>query len=453
MNSDEVLDNAYRLLNEAVLTYRGEPVGTAAAMDSGMAAPNYEECFIRDFVPSALVFLCDGKPEIVKNFLCMAVKLRNQQLVMEGHERAVGLMPASFRVPVDGDGEPTADFGDMAIGRVAPVDSAMWWMILLRSYVLITGDMALAHREEFQLSMSSALKLYLRESFEASPAMLVPEAAFMIDRRMGVYGHPLEIQALLYGMLVTAMELLIPTPENETLLSNCEKRLLTLRSYLRIFYWLDTQRLNVIHRFDSEQLGVNVVNPLNIYPETIPDWIDGWLPHNSGYMVGNLGVGRMDFRFFSLGNLLCILFGLTTDEQSQQIMNLYEGRWDELVGMMPLKIMYPAVDGDKWRYTTGSDPKNVPWSYHNGGSWPCLMWAFAGAAVRTDRYDMARKALSQAMERLVDDGWPEYYDGKRGSLIGRRSNLQQTWSATAVILAHKFLEDPGSAAVFQSINF
>ncbi|NOX76803.1 MAG: alkaline invertase [Gammaproteobacteria bacterium] len=455
MDTEEILASAYTLLNGAVLNYKGEPVGTAAALDDGVVAPNYEECFVRDFVPSALVFLCDGQYDIVRNFLRMVVQLRHQQSVMEGHERALGLMPASFRVPAKDDvnGVPTADFGDLAIGRVAPVDSAMWWIILLRCYVLTTGDIKLAHSPEFQESMRATLDLYLKESFETSPAMLVPDASFMIDRRMGVYGHPLEIQALLYGMLSTAQELLLPLPENERLLSNSKKRLQTLRSYVRIYYWLDSQRLNEIHRFGSEEFGQDVSNHLNIYPETIPDWMDGWLPPNSGYLVGNLGVGRMDFRVFSFGNLLSILFGLTTDEQADQIMNLYTARWPELVGNMPLKISYPAVDGDKWRYTTGSDPKNVPWSYHNGGSWPCLLWAFVGAAVRTGRHDLARKALDQAMEPLCCDQWPEYYDGKAGSLIGRRANVHQTWSAAAVILAHKFLEDPDALAVFESINF
>jgi len=455
INEIEILNSAYELLRQSILTYKGKPIGTVAALDQTVAAPNYEECFVRDFIPSALVFLCDGKPEIVRNFLCMVVSLRNQQSVMEGHDRAIGLMPASFRVPAEEDSgqAPIADFGELAIGRVAPVDSAMWWVILLRSYVLITGDVALAHSKEFQESMRYSLDLYLKESFETSPAMLVPDASFMIDRRMGVYGHPLEIQALFYGMLSTAQELLLPTPENEHLLSNCKKRMQTLRSYVRIYYWLDSKRLNEIHRFRSEEFGEDVANLLNIYPETIPDWMDGWLPAESGYLIGNLGVGRMDFRVFAFGNMLSIMFGLVTDEQAEQIMNLYEGRWTELVGNMPLKIVYPAVDGDKWRYTTGSDPKNVPWSYHNGGNWPCLIWAFVGAAIRTGRHDLARRVLSQSMEKLKNDDWPEYYDGKLGSLIGRRSNLKQIWSASAVILGHQFLENPDALTVFESVNF
>lgn len=455
MHDSEVIQSAYEVLNRSVLYYQGQPVGTAAALGDAVEALNYRECFIRDFVPSALVFLMDGQSDIVKNFLQLVAKMQSQQTVMEGHERAVGLMPASFRVPVAGDSdqEPSADFGDRAIGRVAPVDSAMWWMLLLRAYVATTQDTQLAYRAEFQCSIRQSLELYLKESFETSPAMLVPDASFMIDRRMGVYGHPLEIQALFYGMLLTAQELLLPTTDNQKVLINVKKRLQTLRSYVRMYYWLDQQRLNEIHRYRSEEFGSEAVNLFNIYPETIPEWIDGWVPEDGGYFVGNLGPGRMDFRFFAFGNLLSVLFGLATEDQARQLMNLYLQRWDELVGAMPVKLVYPAVSGEKWAHTTGSDPKNVPWSYHNGGHWPCLIWAFVGAAIRTGHNHLGHKILEMAMQKLPEHQWPEYYDGKTGSLIGRRANFYQTWSAAAIIAGHRFLHDSDSEKVFQSISF
>ena len=121
-----ILASANKVLEDSILRYRGEPVGTAAAVDESVEAENYTECFVRDFVPSALVFLMDGKFDIVKRFLETVVQVSAQQSVMAGHERALGLMPASFHVPQGDDEKITADFGDRAIGRVAPVDSAMW---------------------------------------------------------------------------------------------------------------------------------------------------------------------------------------------------------------------------------------------------------------------------------------------------------------------------------------
>lgn len=63
-------------------------------------------------------------------------------------------MPASFKVrtvSLDGrNGEfedvLDPDFGESAIGRVAPVDSGLWWIILLRAYGRITGDYTLQER-------------------------------------------------------------------------------------------------------------------------------------------------------------------------------------------------------------------------------------------------------------------------------------------------------------------
>lgn len=68
---------AWRLLREAVVTYCGNPVGTLAANDPGDKMPlNYDQVFIRDFVPSALAFLLKGEGEIVRNFLLHTLQLQ-----------------------------------------------------------------------------------------------------------------------------------------------------------------------------------------------------------------------------------------------------------------------------------------------------------------------------------------------------------------------------------------
>jgi glycogen debranching enzyme len=455
MSHQAIIDEAYEILERSIIYFQDRPVGTVAACDPSLVAENYAECFVRDFIPSALVFMIDGNPGIVRNFLRAALTLAGQQKVMAGHERATGLMPASFKVnkSESGHDELIADFGEKAIGRVAPVDSAMWWMILLHLYTELTDDQVLAQRPEFQEGIRQILSLYLKESFETSPAMLVPDGSFMIDRRMGVYGHPLEIQSLFYGMLHAAQKLLLPNNENLALIHMAEKRMQTLRSFVRIYFWLDKHRLNEIHRYKSEEFGLDVENLFNIYPETIPKWIDGWLADECGYFVGDLSAGRMDFRVFSLGNMLAIMFDLATEDQASQIMNLYAHQWDVLIGEMPLKIVYPAVSGNEWEIRTGSDPKNVSWSYHNGGSWPTLIWPFVGAAIKTDREDLAVDALKMLRPRLQNDKWAEYYDGKRGTLIGRRANFYQLWTATGYLVAEHFMTNKASAKILDAMSF
>ncbi len=447
--------SAEEILNDSILYYRGEPVGTRAACDPKLSAPNYEECFIRDFVPGALLFLTRGDYPIVRNFLWRVMEMRAQQPVMSGHMRATGLMPASFRVVTEADGEERllADFGELAIGRVAPVDSAMWWLFLLWCYVRVSGDQVLADDPRIQECIVQTLNLYLKESFESSPTMLVPDGSFMIDRRMGVYGHPLEIQALFYGTLRIAQQLLRQTTETARLLEILHSRVNALRSYVRLYYRMDRQRLNEIHRYQSEEFGYDAKNLLNVYPESIPEWIDDWLTPGSGYLVGNLGPSLIDFRFFAQGNLLAVLFRLATEEEAQELMRLYEAHWDTLIGEVPLKICYPAVTRKAWEFVTGSDPKNVAWSYHNGGNWPVLIWPFVAAARLAGREDLAERVLAGFGERLLNDRWPEYYDGHRGSLIGRRANFLQVWSASGFLLAHDLLYHPQRWKTFQKMLF
>ena len=115
------IESAYELLNRSLIYYQGKPIGTAAACDERVVAANYNECFVRDFVPSAIVFLLSGQHEIVRNFLVTVMQLGGHQHVLKGHKRSMGLMPASFHV-VEEDGKESviADFGDRAIGRVTP---------------------------------------------------------------------------------------------------------------------------------------------------------------------------------------------------------------------------------------------------------------------------------------------------------------------------------------------
>lgn len=73
----EIEKEAWRLLRSAVVDYCGNPVGTVAANDPGDKQPlNYDQVFIRDFVPSALAFLLKGEGEIVKNFLLHTLQLQ-----------------------------------------------------------------------------------------------------------------------------------------------------------------------------------------------------------------------------------------------------------------------------------------------------------------------------------------------------------------------------------------
>lgn len=425
-----------------MVAYRGEPVGTVAAADPQAEALNYDQVFIRDFVPVALYYLGIGEPAVVRRFLEACRELQASERSMDCYRPGAGLIPASFKVSEDGR-SLIPDYGGHAIGRVAPVDSSLWWLYLLRVYTRATGDRDLAARPEFQEAIKRVLELCLIGRFDMYPTLLVPDGSFMVDRRLGVYGYPLEVQVLFYMALRAADELLTDTDDGWIYREAVSDRLGKLVYYVRSYYWLDLAGLNRIYRSATEEYGPEAVNAFNIVPDAIPGWLPDWLPASGGYLAGNLGPSRMDFRFFTQGNLLAVVSGLADEDQGRALMGLITAKADDLLGEMPLKLCFPALEGQDWRTVTGCDPKNVPWSYHNGGSWPVLLWLLAAAGQRLGQTGLARSALADAARRLEANRWPEYFDGRCGRLVGKEARLYQTWTVAGTLLADRLLTDPG----------
>ncbi|XP_030503686.2 alkaline/neutral invertase A, mitochondrial [Cannabis sativa] len=450
----QIEKEAWKLLKDAVVTYCGSPVGTVAANDPNDKLPlNYDQVFIRDFVPSALAFLLKGEGEIVRNFLLHTLQLQSWEKTVDCYSPGQGLMPASFKVrtvPLDGNNFEEVldpDFGESAIGRVAPVDSGLWWIILLRAYGKITGDYALQERVDVQTGLKMILNLCLTDGFDMFPSLLVTDGSCMIDRRMGIHGHPLEIQALFYSALRCSREMLSVNDGSKNLVRAINNRLSALSFHIREYYWVDMRKINEIYRYKTEEYSLDATNKFNIYPEQIPSWLMDWIPEEGGYLIGNLQPAHMDFRFFTLGNLWSIVSSLGTPRQNEAILNLIEAKWDDLVCHMPLKICYPALESEDWRIITGSDPKNTPWSYHNGGSWPTLLWQFTLACIKMRKLDLARKAVALAEKRLLVDHWPEYYDTRTGKFIGKQSRLYQTWTIAGYLTSKMLLDNPEMASL------
>ncbi|KAG0481099.1 hypothetical protein HPP92_011651 [Vanilla planifolia] len=441
-----MIGEAWNALRSSLVFFRGRPVGTIAALDhASEEVLNYDQVFVRDFVPSALAFLMNGEPEIVKNFLLKTLLLQGWEKRVDRFQLGQGVMPASFKVLHDPHREVdtvVADFGESAIGRVAPVDSGFWWIILLRAYTKSTGDVSLAETPECQKGMRLILSLCLSEGFDTFPTLLCADGCSMIDRRMGIYGYPIEIQALFFMALRCALIMLRHDAQGKEFVERIVKRLHALSFHMRSYFWIDFQKLNDIYRFKTEEYSHTAVNKFNVIPNSIPEWIFDFMPTRGGYFVGNVSPARVDFRWFALGNCVAILSSLATPEQSMAIMDLIEARWEELIGEMPLKISYPSLEGQEWMIVTGYDPKNTRWSYHNGGSWPVLLWLLTAACIKTGRPQIARRAIELAESRLLKDGWPEYYDGKLGRYIGKQARRFQTWSISGYLVAKMMLEDP-----------
>ncbi|KAL7258260.1 hypothetical protein ACSBR1_004392 [Camellia fascicularis] len=191
-----------------------------------------------------------------------------------------------------------------------------------------------------------------------------------IAESKGIYGYPIEIRALFFFALRCAQQMLKPEGDGKELIERIDKRITALSFHIQNYYWLDFTQLNHIYRYRTEEYSHTAVNKFNVIPESIPDWVFDFMPLQAGYFIGNVSPAHMGFRWFLVGNCIAILSSLATPAQATAIMDLIEERWEDLIGEMPLKITYPALEGHQWRIVAGCDPKNTRWSYHNGGTWP-----------------------------------------------------------------------------------
>ncbi|KAK1438538.1 hypothetical protein QVD17_04347 [Tagetes erecta] len=397
----------------------------------------YNQVFVRDFVPTALACLMkapDPEPDIVKDFLLKSLHHQGWKKKINNFTIGEGAMAAS-------------DFGGSAIGRVASVDSGLWWIILLRSYTKCTGDYTLSEQHEVQKRMKLILDLCLSDGFDTIPTLLCADGCSMIDRRMGIYGYPIEIQALFFFALRCAQKMLIVDADSIKLIEQIERRITALSDHIRNYYWLDFTQLNNIYRYKTEEYAHTAVNKFNVIPESIPDWVFDFMPLKGGYFIGNVSPARMDFRWFLVGNCIAILSSLATVAQTTAIMDLVEERWEDLIGDMPLKIAFPALEGYERNIVTGCDPKNTRWSNHNGGSWPVLLWLLTAACIKVGRPQVAMRAIKLVEQRLSKDKWPEYYDGKKGRYVGKQARKYQTWSISGYLVAKLLIENPSNLAM------
>jgi glycogen debranching enzyme len=112
----------------------------------------------------------------------------------------------------------------------------------------------------------------------------------------------------------------------------------------------------------------------------------------------------------------------------------------------------PPLEEEEWINKTGSDPKNWPWSYHNGGHWPSLLWYLAGAIqLHAHQHPSAEPGLIDQLRQMLEDSyqlhlkqlpvqrWAEYFDGPTGTWVGQQARNYQTWTIVGLLLTHKLL--------------
>ncbi|MEY3757930.1 MAG: hypothetical protein RLZZ263_1084 [Cyanobacteriota bacterium] len=449
---EAVVATARAQFERTLVSVRGDVVGSMAALGhpSKRDSANYSEVFVRDNVPVMLYLLLKGRYGIVRHFLTVCLDLQSSTY------QTRGIFPTSF---VEEHGVLVADYGQRSIGRITSVDGSLWWPVLCWLYVQRSGDHSFGVSQQVQRGVQLLLDLVLHPTFEGTPVLFVPDCAFMIDRPMDVWGAPLDVEVLLFGCLRSCCHLMELARQSSMSRLLDQRLVLThqwvhdLRSFLLKHYWVTSKTIQVLRRRPTEQYGEHQrENEFNVQPQVVPAWLQDWLNHRGGYLIGNMRTGRPDFRFYSLGNSLACVFGLLTPPQQRALFRLVLHNREHLMAQMPMRICHPPMDLEEWRNKTGSDPKNWPWSYHNGGHWPSLLWYLGGAILlHEQQHPQADVLLMGQMNALLEEcywsqlnqlprqQWAEYFDGPTGSWMGQQARTHQTWTIVGFLLLHHLL--------------
>jgi glycogen debranching enzyme len=147
------------------------------------------------------------------------------------------------------------------------------------------------------------------------------------------------------------------------------------------------------------------------------------------YYLPYLGFRSVGEWFDSFGNILAILAGVASQQQSDVILD-FISRYS--LDLWPLRSLTPVVrPGDPdWRSYYGS--LNVPHQYHNGGVWPFLGGFYVAALVKVGRTEAAALALHNLAQLNQAGQFNEWHHGETGAPMGAQD---QAWSAGMYLFA------------------
>jgi len=159
------------------------------------------------------------------------------------------------------------------------------------------------------------------------------------------------------------------------------------------------------------------------------------------YFLHFVSFSRIDRKFDTLSNMLCVLTGLAELETSLAILSTAKSRG--LTKPYPTRVLDPPYRADTAGYDRSFDSKlpiqhrSEPYAYHNGGVWPFVGGVHVCALYRLGVDEAHEELLSLAGSNAVlrdgeQTGFNEWIHGRTGKALGQ---FGQSWNAGMFIAA------------------
>jgi glycogen debranching enzyme len=161
------------------------------------------------------------------------------------------------------------------------------------------------------------------------------------------------------------------------------------------------------------------------------------------HFIHYVSFSRIDSRFDTLSNLLCVLAGLSPSRTSASILDTIVR--ENLARPYPARnIDRPYSEGDAgydhvFDIWEPEQHRSTPYNYHNGGVWPSIggfyVWTLYSQGKDAANSELEMLARANSLYKQGETvGFNEWLDGKSGEPKGQYG---QSWNAGAYIAAYQ----------------
>lgn len=357
----------------------------AAARTKKAVDRNYASIFGRDAAVCSLGMVASGDRELIRH-------AKKGLLTLAGYQAPNGQIPKYVKPE-----EREADFWYSGC-----IDATLWWLIAVDNFDRSVPSSGL--RKKLQPKIGKALSwlfcqehqgMYLVQQNEASDwADIMPRSGFVLYSNALWY----EVKKR-YGIRTAAK---------------------TRHFFRHIFFPFD--------KSCHEHRRVRVLT----------EYVKGGAKQRDFYLsFVNFSFWGDDVDVF--GNILACLFGIPLEEKREIIVDRLLARranrpWPIRTLLSPIRRSSPF-----WRTYMERHRQNLPYQYHNGGTWPFVAGFWVLLLLKQGRRELAERELERYAGACRVNGWEfnEWMHGKSGKPMGMAG---QSWNAAMFIAAAEALK-------------
>jgi glycogen debranching enzyme len=234
----------------------------------------------------------------------------------------------------------------------------------------------------------------------------------------------LYVQALYYGSLRAADEMGAELGVGRTYTTRAER----VKENINLLYWPEEKNRGAVEqRLACRQEDFDLV----LRAGTL------------NYYYGEVRLGWYEWRFYSLANVLTVLFDIADGIKKESIFTHISRA--KISTPYPLKVTWPPIPaGDKHWAVHFRPKRGFEWicregNHQNGGIWP-FVGGFYVTALKKERRSEAHRELEKLAQacRLGKRGEWEFLEwlNAEGEVVADHPSSFQSWSCATSLLAH-----------------